>query len=588
MARPSLTRAHRALLGVVAVGACVISGIGFAGSYNSVRDLALEKGFGSFAYAFPIGVDAGIVVLLSLDLVLTWLRIPFPLLRQTAWLLTAATIAFNAAASWGDPLGMAMHAVIPVLFVVVVEASRHAVGRIAAITADRHMESVRLMRWVLSPVPTFRLWRRMKLWELRSYDETVRLEQNRLVYRAQLRFRYGRGWRRSAPFQALLPLKLAKYGVPLDPTVLDRIDGPLQVHEAAAVEAEETVQADRTAPAAGRVAQGRPAELGASAPAQGPAAAGAPAQPQQPQPKQSAQPQQPQQAVPAVSAAVAVPTLAKLAAVRLRDQQDPEAAQAAPVVDRSAELNVWTARPVRSHLAETDQVHTARVPGQASPWFKAPRPQDAEGPGRPQSGYQPADGYPEPAFAEQAFVEQGFADQGYTEQGYGEPGYPEQGGQQEGYRPAGAERQRVSANGHGQGRPQGPQVAHAPQQVPVDPSGRQLVQDQEAEPIRLGGRPLRLDAMMEAETLPFDQAAEEVPARRPFAGGAEPLNADECFDALLGYLEENQRQPDERRFAEYLSQRGVPGSRPDGGVTVKDVQKIWDELQERYMESGRE
>ncbi|WP_083462137.1 DUF2637 domain-containing protein [Kitasatospora griseola] len=583
MARPSLTRAHRALLGVVAVGACVISGIGFAGSYNSVRDLAIEKGFGAFAYAFPIGVDAGIVVLLSLDLVLTWLRIPFPLLRQTAWLLTAATIAFNAAASWGDALGMAMHAVIPVLFVVVVEASRHAVGRIAAITADRHMESVRLMRWVLSPVPTFRLWRRMKLWELRSYDETVRLEQNRLVYRAQLRFRYGRGWRRSAPFQALLPLKLAKYGVPLDPTVLDRIDGPLQVPGAAAaeVEAEETVQAERSAPAGGRVTQGRPAAL--DAPAQ-PQAAEPTVQPQ-PKPQQAAAQSQP--AVPPVSAAVAVPTLAKLAAVRLRDQQDPEAAQAAPVMDRSAELNVWTARPVRSHVAEADQVHTARVPGQASPWFKAPRPPDAEAPERPQSGYQPADGYPEQDFAEQDFPEQGFPGQGFPEQEYVEPGYPEQGGYQEGYRPAGAEQHRAPANGHGPARPQGPQAAHAPQQAPVDPSGRQPVQEQEAEPIRLGGRPLRLDAMMEAETLPFD-GAEEAPARRPFAGGAEPLDPDECFAALVGYMEENQRHPDERRFAEYLSQRGVPGSRPDGGVTVKDVEKVWDQLQERYMESGRE
>ncbi|MFF0298766.1 DUF2637 domain-containing protein [Kitasatospora sp. NPDC004614] len=568
MARPSLTRAHRALLGVVAVGACVISGIGFAGSYNSVRDLAIEKGFGAFAYAFPIGVDAGIVVLLALDLVLTWLRIPFPLLRQTAWLLTAATIAFNAAASWGDALGMAMHAVIPVLFVVVVEASRHAVGRIAAITADRHMESVRLMRWVLSPVPTFRLWRRMKLWELRSYDETVRLEQNRLVYRAQLRFRYGRGWRKSAPFQALLPLKLAKYGVPLDPSILDRIDGPLQVHGGAAPETEETVQADRPVPAATQVTQGQPPAIGAAAPNQGqaagPAAAPAPA-PAAAKPKP-----QPQQAVPPVSAAVAVPTLAKLAAVRLRDQQDPEAAQAAPVVDRSSELNVWTARPVRSHLAETDQVHTARVPGQASPWFKAPRPQDEAEPGRPQSGYQPGDAYPE---------------QDYAGQGYGEPGYPEQDGYDEGYRPAGAEPERVMANGRGPSRPQGPyapQAAHAPQPQ------QQPMQEQEAEPIRLGGRPLRLDAMMEAETLPFDQGAEETPARRPFAGGAEPLDADECFAALVGYMEENQRQPDERRFAEYLSQRGVPGSRPDGGVAVKDVEKIWDELQERYMESGRE
>ncbi|MGW3043946.1 DUF2637 domain-containing protein [Kitasatospora sp. NPDC001159] len=396
MARPTLTKAHRGLLGLVAAGACIISGIGFAGSYNAVRELAQEKGFGAFAYAFPIGVDAGIVVLLALDLVLTWLRIPFPMLRQTAWLLTVATIAFNAAASWGDPLGMGMHAVIPVLFVVVVEASRHAVGRIAAITADRHMESVRVMRWLLSPVPTFRLWRRMKLWELRSYEEVIRLEQNRLVYRAQLRFRYGRGWRRSAPIQALLPLKLAKFGVPLDPSLLDRLDEEAREREAEEVQAEKEakelelqLRQSRTAAAIAPVV---PA-VGTPAPA--PAATASSRQrPQHPQQAQHPQPEPAQaQAQPQASAEapapaapmspdvaapmspeVAAPMLAKLHAVRLRAAQEPEEAAEAAPQPRGEELNVWTERPVRTTGHSADPAPGGRVPGQASPWFKPPRP----------------------------------------------------------------------------------------------------------------------------------------------------------------------------------------------------------------------
>ncbi|WP_447038122.1 DUF2637 domain-containing protein [Streptomyces sp. DSM 118878] len=213
-----LTRTHRILIGVVVAGAVVIAGIGFAGSYAAVRELAEQKGFGSFSVVFPIGIDAGICVLLALDLLLTWIRIPFPLLRQTAWLLTAATIAFNGAAAWPDPLGTGMHAVIPILFVVAVEAARHAIGRIADITADKHMEGVRLTRWLLSPLPTFLLWRRMKLWELRSYDQVIKLEQERLVYQARLRSRFGRSWRRKAPVESLMPLRLARYGVPLAET----------------------------------------------------------------------------------------------------------------------------------------------------------------------------------------------------------------------------------------------------------------------------------------------------------------------------------------------------------------------------------
>ncbi|MGW0751955.1 DUF2637 domain-containing protein [Streptomyces sp. NPDC002587] len=213
-----LTRTHRILIGVVVAGAVVIAAIGFAGSYSAVRVLALQKGFGNFSLVFPIGIDAGICVLLALDLLLTWIQIPFPLLRQTAWLLTVATIAFNGAAAWPDPLGVGMHAVIPILFMVTVEAARHAVGRIADITADRYMEGVRITRWLLSPVPTFKLWRRMKLWELRSYEQAVGMEQDRLIYQARLQARYGRSWRRKAPVEALMPLRLARIGVPLAQT----------------------------------------------------------------------------------------------------------------------------------------------------------------------------------------------------------------------------------------------------------------------------------------------------------------------------------------------------------------------------------
>jgi hypothetical protein len=77
---------------------------------------------------------------------------------------------------------------------------------------------VRLTRWLLSPLPTFKLWRRMKLWELRSYEQVIKLEQDRLIYRARLQARYGRSWKRKAPVEALMPLRLAKIGVPLAET----------------------------------------------------------------------------------------------------------------------------------------------------------------------------------------------------------------------------------------------------------------------------------------------------------------------------------------------------------------------------------
>ncbi|GAA3374020.1 hypothetical protein GCM10020367_36250 [Streptomyces sannanensis] len=321
MAAMQLTRTHRILIGVVVAGAVIIAAIGFAGSYTAVRELAEKKGFGTFSLVFPIGIDAGICVLLALDLLLTWIRIPFPLLRQTAWLLTAATIAFNGAAAWPDPLGVGMHAVIPVLFVVSVEAARHAVGRIADITADKHMEGVRLTRWLLSPIPTFLLWRRMKLWELRSYEQVIKLEQDRLIYQSRLQARFGRAWRRKAPVEALMPLRLARYGVPLaetaaaglaaagiEPVLLppapERAAEPVAAVTAAAVEAEQPVALPSAPAEAHEVHQAHEVHEAHRAPAPEPGPVPMPAQGPVPMPAQGPVPHEsPWFAAPAVGQA---------------------------------------------------------------------------------------------------------------------------------------------------------------------------------------------------------------------------------------------------------------------------------------------
>ncbi|MFD7551479.1 DUF2637 domain-containing protein [Streptomyces sp. NPDC059816] len=209
------TPLQRLLIAVVIVGALFVAGIAFAGSYVAVRNLAASKGFGTFSAVFPIGIDFGTLVVLSLDVLLTWLRCPFPLPRHTAWLTIGATIAFNAAVLWPDPLGTAMYAALPVIFAVTVEAARHAVGRLADLTEERSIESVRLARWLLSPVPTLKLWRSMQLWNRRSYQEALQAEQDRLLYIARLKQRPGIWWRSKASAEELLPLRLATFGVPL-------------------------------------------------------------------------------------------------------------------------------------------------------------------------------------------------------------------------------------------------------------------------------------------------------------------------------------------------------------------------------------
>jgi hypothetical protein len=236
-ARPVLTKIHWLLISIVAIGATCLAVIGFWGSYINVRALAEHKGMGDFATVFPIGIDAGIVVLIALDLVLTWMRIPFFLIRQLAWLLTAATIFFNAASSWGDWLAVGMHAVIPLLFIAVAETSRHAVSRLAKLTDERRFDRIRTVSWILATRNTWRMWRNMQVRNIRSVPEALLREQARLAYITLLLdtagLSRGRGRKKKTkntekllaslqlPAAALLPLKLEEVGVPLELTYAD-------------------------------------------------------------------------------------------------------------------------------------------------------------------------------------------------------------------------------------------------------------------------------------------------------------------------------------------------------------------------------
>ncbi|MFF5938986.1 DUF2637 domain-containing protein [Streptomyces sp. NPDC012508] len=207
---------------IIASGLCaaVVAAIGFVGSYDALRGLAEEKSFGAYSFVFPVGIDAGIIAMYGLDLVLVWRRMPKPLLRLIAHILTLATIVFNANAGTRpvreDPLGAAMHGVLPLLFVAVVEAARHLIIRTNKLSLGTESDQVPLHRWILSPWRTWSLYRRMKLWGITSYARMVAMEQQRTVYRAWLQHQHGRAWKKKAGASALLPFTMAPYGLSVE------------------------------------------------------------------------------------------------------------------------------------------------------------------------------------------------------------------------------------------------------------------------------------------------------------------------------------------------------------------------------------
>ncbi len=113
-----------------------------------------------------------------------------------AFAFTAATVWLNVSAAHGDITGMVMHAAMPILFITFIEAVRHAIRRRAGIAAGTVREGVPTARWLLAPFSTFRLWRRMILWQITSYPDALQAEQRRRHALALLDDHYGRKWKR--------------------------------------------------------------------------------------------------------------------------------------------------------------------------------------------------------------------------------------------------------------------------------------------------------------------------------------------------------------------------------------------------------
>ncbi|TDD73981.1 DUF2637 domain-containing protein [Actinomadura darangshiensis] len=193
-----LTRAQRVLAGAGGLFFAGLAGLGGYGSFASVQGVA-EPWFGGQAWIVPAGVDLGILALVSVALLLEWLAMPMPALRWMAFAFTAATVWLNVSAAHGDVTGMVMHAAMPVLFITFIEAVRHAIRRRAGIAAGTVREGIPLARWLLAPFSTFRLWRRMVLWQITSYPQALVAEQRRRHALALLDAHYGRKWKTKAP-----------------------------------------------------------------------------------------------------------------------------------------------------------------------------------------------------------------------------------------------------------------------------------------------------------------------------------------------------------------------------------------------------
>ncbi|MGA5253329.1 DUF2637 domain-containing protein [Streptomyces pseudogriseolus] len=213
--KPRRDRLMTALSVAAAIGGTLVGVIGFAMSYSTLAKVALAWGFSEeLAPWFPVGVDASIIAFLALDLYLIRKDTPWPLLRMAAHGMTAATVWFNASSQGhigDDPVKAASHGVMPVLFVIGVEAARRLIIQKARLEAGTAVDRIPLHRWILAPLDTPRFYRRMRLYAVASYEEMVRRQQDLIAYEQWLKRKHG-GDLSKATDDEKLPMTMAAYG----------------------------------------------------------------------------------------------------------------------------------------------------------------------------------------------------------------------------------------------------------------------------------------------------------------------------------------------------------------------------------------
>ncbi|MFI7419416.1 DUF2637 domain-containing protein [Nonomuraea sp. NPDC049684] len=194
-----LTEGERTAISTTAAVTGALGLLGFVNSFERVATAA-EPSFGWFAWTVPLGIDLGIAAFSALDIVLARLGMRLGWLRFIPWALTAATVYLNVAAYLTTPgptdwFAVVAHALLPLLWVIAIEVGAHVVRKHAELARPDHMDGIRRSRWLLAPLATVSLWRRMVLWEIRSYPEALGRERERILARTELQDQYGPLWR---------------------------------------------------------------------------------------------------------------------------------------------------------------------------------------------------------------------------------------------------------------------------------------------------------------------------------------------------------------------------------------------------------
>ncbi|MEV7885116.1 DUF2637 domain-containing protein [Streptomyces sp. NPDC002817] len=201
------------------------TGVATIGLYSSFGALynkaALPASKGGWEWTdpwmLPVGIDSSILAFGIVNLLLIRVR------RQLWWVKwvpragTIVTIYLNWEAANTVPAQIG-HAALAALWVVFSEIAAHLyAAHIGEADGVRRMGKIRLTRWLVNPVTSFRIWKLMRRDEVTDFEQARAHHQEWMVYSQRLASKYQtRWWRGKATQEELAPFQLAKVGLSVD------------------------------------------------------------------------------------------------------------------------------------------------------------------------------------------------------------------------------------------------------------------------------------------------------------------------------------------------------------------------------------
>ncbi|MFH8558916.1 DUF2637 domain-containing protein [Streptomyces celluloflavus] len=193
-----------------------VAGLGLYSSFDALQHKAARSaaeggwGWGGDAWMLPVGVDVSILAFGIVNLLLIRAHRPLAWVKWVPRAGTAVTVYLNwqTGATLPSQLG---HAALASLWVVFSEIAAHLYAAHLGLLEDKKGKKVPWDRWILAPLSTPRVSRRMRLWAM-AYDAALEQDKQLRIYRERLRQEHGRKYRKKADADALLPFKLARFG----------------------------------------------------------------------------------------------------------------------------------------------------------------------------------------------------------------------------------------------------------------------------------------------------------------------------------------------------------------------------------------